>query len=126
MSNHRDLDVLDAADQVADEINRLIDQASPRLIHATQLREAAQSIGANISEGFGRGQGRERDRSLRVARGETEETIRHLRANFETDRIPPPTFWRLRNRLVTISKMLTSLLNRRPKSERPTTDVADD
>src|SRR5215469_9590328 len=124
MSNHRDLDVLDAADQVADEINRLIDKSSRRLIHATQLRESAQSIGANISEGFGRGQGRERDHSLRVARGEAEEVIRHLRPNFETNRIPPATFWRLHNRLVTIVKMITSLLkHRRPL---PTTDPTTD
>jgi len=112
MPNHRDLDVLDAADKVADDINRLIDESPRRLIHVSQLRDSAQSIGANISEGFGRGKGRERDRSLRVARGEAEETIRHLRANFETDRIPKSKFWSLRNRLVTIVKMLTSLLKK--------------
>jgi four helix bundle protein len=77
--------VLDAADQVADEVNRLIDEAPRRLIHVTQLRDSAQSIGANISEGFGRGAGGERTRALRVARGEAEEAIRHLRANFESE-----------------------------------------
>jgi four helix bundle protein len=111
MGNHRDLAVLDAADQVADEVNRLLDSAPRRLLHVTQLRESAHSIGANISEGFGRGPGGERSRSLRVARGEAEETIRHLRANFQSERITEATFWRLRNRLVTIVKMLTSLLN---------------
>jgi four helix bundle protein len=114
MSNHRDLAVLDAAERVADEINQLIDDAARRrrLIHGTQLRDSAQSIGANISEGFGRGEGRERNRALRVARGEAEETIRHLRANLTSQRIAQPTFWRLSNRLITIVKMLTSLLNR--------------
>ena len=111
VSNHRDLAVLDAADQVADEVNRLIDDGPRRLIHVTQLRDSAQSIGANISEGFGRGMEGERNRALRVARGEAEETIRHLRVNFESDRIDKTVFWRLRNRLVTIVKMLTSLLN---------------
>ena len=110
MSNHRDLAVLDAADKVADEVNQLIDNASHGLIHVGQLRDASQSIGANISEGFGRGQGGDRRRALRVARGEAEETIRHLRANFESERIPQAAFWRLRNRLVTIVKMLTALL----------------
>jgi len=78
MPNHRDLAVLDAADQVVDEINRLIDEAPRRLLYAAQLRDSAQSISANISEAFGRGTIGERNRSLRVARGEAEETIRHL------------------------------------------------
>ena len=112
MGNHRDLAVLDAADQVADEINRLIDRAPRRLLHTAQLRDSAQSIGANISEGFGRGKGAERRRALRVARGEAEETIRHLRANLVSERITQAVFWRLNNRLITIVKMLTSLLNR--------------
>jgi four helix bundle protein len=112
MDNHRKLAVLDAADRVADEINRLIDDAPRRLIHTAQLRDSAQSIGANISEGFGRGKKRERNRALRVARGEAEETIRHLRPNFETGRVPKAAFWRLRNRLITIVRMLTSLLER--------------
>ena len=112
MANHRDLAVLDAADQVADEVNRLIDEAPRRLIHVAQLRDSAQSIAANISEGFGRGKGGERTHALRVARGEAEEAIRHLRANFESARIDETVFWRLRNRLITIVKMITSLLNR--------------
>jgi four helix bundle protein len=112
MGNHRDLDVLDAADQVADDVNRLIDESPRRLIHTTQLRKAAQSIGSNISEGFGRGTDSERNCSLRVARGEAEETIRHLRANFAANRIERAVFWRLRNRLVTIIKMLTALMKR--------------
>ena len=103
--NHRDLAVLDLADQVADEVNQLIDRASGRLIHASQLRDAGQSIGANISEGFGRGTGRDRSRALTVARGEAEEAIRHLRANARSDRLPEATFWRLRNRLITIVKI---------------------
>ena len=112
MGNHRDLAVLDAADQVASEVDRLIDGAPRELVHARQLRASAQSIRANISEGFGRGTGRERNHALRVARGEAEETIRHLQANLESERIAATTFWRLRNRLVTIAKMLTSLLNK--------------
>ena len=110
MGNHRDLAVLDAAEQVEDEINRLIDGSPRGLIHAAQLRDSAHSIGANISEGFGRGLGGERNRALRVARGEAEETIRHLRANLASERITQAVFWRLRNRLITIVKMLTSLL----------------
>lgn len=110
MTNHRDLAVLDAADLVADEINHLIDSSPRRLIHVHQLRKAAQSIGANISEGFGRGPGPERDYKLRLSRGEAEETIRHLRANYAANRVTRTDYWRLRNRLITIIRMLSSLL----------------
>jgi four helix bundle protein len=110
MANHRNLAVLDAADSVADEINRLIDSRPRRVIHVYQLRKASQSIGANISEGFGRGPGPERDQKLRVSRGEAEETIRHLRANYASNRISRTDYWRLRNRLIAIVRMLSSLL----------------
>lgn len=110
MPNHRDLAVLDAADQVVDEVNRLIDTSPRRLIYAAQLRDAAQSVSANIAEGFGRGKGPERNHKLRVARGEAEKAIRHLRSNLTSERIAERTYWPIRNRLVTISKMLSSLL----------------
>ena len=111
MSNHRDLAVLDAAVQVENEINRLIDDAPRALIHVGQLRDSAHSISSNIREGLGRGKGGERNRSFRTARGETEETIGHLQANFDAERIAQKIFWQLRNKLITIAKMLTSLLN---------------
>jgi four helix bundle protein len=107
---HRDLDVLDAADRAADGINRLIDRSPRRLLHIRQMRDSAQSIGANISEGFGRGKGRDRARPLQIARGEAEETIRHLGANLRTNRIAPADYWPLHNLLVVIVKMLNSLL----------------
>ena len=109
---HRDLNVLDAEDRAADMVNTLIDR-SPRgwLLHVRQMRDSVQSIGANISEGFGRGTGRARDRSLEIARGEAEETIRPLAANFRACRIHARDYWPVHNLLVTIVKMLTSLLD---------------
>jgi four helix bundle protein len=108
---NRDLKLLDAADRVADLINELIDRSPHgRLLHVAQMRKSVQSIGANISEGFGRGKGRDRDRPLEIARGETEETIRHLSANFRTNRIAPKDYWPRHNLLVVIAKMLTSIL----------------
>jgi four helix bundle protein len=47
---------------------------------------------------------------LAIARGEAEETISHLRLNVAAKRIAIADFWRLRNRLVTIVKMLNSLM----------------
>lgn len=107
---HRDLNVLDASERAADRIHELIDRPSRRrLLYASQLRNSVQAIGANIAEGFGRGTRRDRARLLRIARGEAEETIRHLSANYRTNRISSRDFWPLRDRLVVIVKMLNAL-----------------
>ena len=108
---HRDLDVLDAAERAAERVNRLIEQSPRRLLHAAQMRDSVQSIGANISEGFGRRKGRDRAHPLEIARGEAEETIRHLSANFRSKRIAAREYWPLHNLLVVIVKMLNSLIH---------------
>ena len=109
---HRNLDVLDAAEQAAAQLNDLIDCSPPRhLLYVSQMRRSVQSISANISEAFGRENGRSRDHPLEIARGETEETIRHLRANFRTKRVDAKKYWPLHNLFVVIVKMLNSLLN---------------
>ena len=108
---HRDLAVLDAANRAADGINRLIADSPKRLLHVSQMRDSVQSISANISEGFGRGKGRDLARSLEIARGEAEETIQHLGANFRDNRITPGDYWPLHNLLVVIVKMLNALSN---------------
>ena len=109
---HRNLDVLDAAERAAAQINDLIDSSPPRrLLYVRQMRRSVQSMCANISEAFGRERGRARDHALEIARGETEETISHLRANSRTNRVDAKTYWPLHNLLVVIVKMLNSLLN---------------
>ena len=108
----RHLNVLDAAEQAARQVNALIDRSKrPPLLHVRQIRDSAQSVVANIAEGFGRGTGRDRARPLEIARGESEETIRHLTANFQASRIGANEYHPLRNRYVVIVKMLNSLLN---------------
>ena len=110
---HRDLDMLDAADRATDRVAALLDGPfGRRILHATQMRDAAQSIGANISEAFGRGTERDRARVLRIARGEAEETIRHLSANFRSRRINSKDYWPIHNLLVVLVKMLNSFINR--------------
>jgi four helix bundle protein len=107
---HRNLNVIDATERAADLVNQLIERRTRyRLLHINQLRASVQSIGANIAEGFGRGPGRDRSRYPRIARGEAEETIRHLSANFRANRIAPKDYWSLHNLLVVSVKMLQSL-----------------
>ena len=87
--------LLEAARAVADEVNGLLRDRRLSLIHRSQLRDAAQSIAANIREGMGRDVGPDRNKSYRVSRGSAEETDEHLRANFADDRIPAAPYWRL-------------------------------
>jgi four helix bundle protein len=108
MGNHR---ALEAAELVEDRINELLDNRPQRLIHADQLRSNSHSIVANISEGVGRDKPGERSRAYRVARGEAEETIKHLRANARTGRLDAKTYLSLRSTLITISKMLDRLVD---------------
>ena len=108
---YKDLNVLEAAEQLVQMVNELIDQ-SPRgrLLHVQQLRDAVSSIAANISEAFGREPGGARRQSLGIARGETEEAIRHMKENYSASRVPSPRYWPIHNRLLVLSKMVTGLL----------------
>jgi hypothetical protein len=46
----RSLDVLDAAERAADQVNALLARSTrPRLLHARQLWDAVQSVAANIA-----------------------------------------------------------------------------
>jgi four helix bundle protein len=111
MGKRRGVNVQEAADLVVDELNRLIDsRPKRRLLDVAQLRGSASSVSANIAEGLGRGEGDARNDKYRIARGEAEETISHLRSNFAAERIPRAVYYRLRNRSLTVIKMLDSLL----------------
>ena len=102
--------LLSAARMIVDEVNELIDAGDPRLIHDAQLRASAQSIVANIREGYGRRRGAERNQFFRIARGSAQETDEHLRSNFATERIAAARYWRLHHRLAVVNKMLTSMM----------------
>jgi four helix bundle protein len=105
--------VLEASERAADRINTLIDGPSGRrLLRIYQMRDSVQSIAANIAEGFGRGTDGDRARLLRIARGEAEETIRHLNANWRAKRVSPGDYWPTRDLLVVVVRMLNSLLHR--------------
>src|SRR5690349_1373164 len=105
--------VLDAARVVTDEINALLRNRKLRLIHRTQLRDAAQSIPANIREGMGRKPGPHRTQAYRDARGSAEETDEHLRANFADGRLSAVEYRRLHNRVALIVKILSRMVDAR-------------
>ena len=108
MSTKPGLRVLDAAQMVEDDINRLA--KNRRLFNAGQLRESAESITSNIQEGFGRDIGPDRNKFLRYARASTEEANARLRTRFAAREIPPNVYWPLHHRMVTIVRMLNNLM----------------
>src|SRR5699024_11145207 len=98
---------LEIARVVADETNALLGNRKLRLIHRQQLRDAAQSIPANIREGMGRKAGPHRDQSYQYARGSAEEADEHLRANFADGRISSDHYRRIHNLIALVVKILT-------------------
>ena len=102
--------LIDAARLIVDETNRLLDRRPQRMLHEVQLRNAVQSISANIREAYGRNAGRDRQRFLRFARASAEETDEHCRANHAARRLDPTVYWRLHHRLMTLIKFLDKLL----------------
>jgi four helix bundle protein len=110
MSAKPRLRALDGARTVVDDINQLLN--GRRLPNATQIRDAAESITANIQEGFGRDAGPDRNQFLRFARASAEETSERLRARFGAGDIPAKTYWRIHHRLVAVSRMLTNLMSK--------------
>ena len=96
------------------EVVTLFDQPRPpsqRLLFKAQTVGCAQAVPANIGEAFGRTTLPDRNRVLGIACGEAEETIRHLKSNLSANRLDKRTYWPIHNRLVTIVKMLKSLIN---------------
>ena len=99
---------LEAARAVADDVNKLLGHKKLSLIHRDQLRDASQSIAANIREGMGRRLGPEREQAYRYARGSAEETDEHLRANYVDRRIPKTAYFRIHNRIAVVVNMLNA------------------
>jgi len=75
------LEIFQLAEQIADSVWRLV-QGWEQLGKATvgvQLVRAADSVGANIAEGAGRGSFQDNRRFVRIARGSLNETRYWLR-----------------------------------------------
>ena len=105
------LRVLSGARVVVDDINQLLATSRQPAEYAAQLRAAAESITANIVEGFGRGEGPDRDRFLRYSRGSAEETCERLRSGYSARRVAKQDYWRNHNRITVIVRMLDGLID---------------
>jgi four helix bundle protein len=78
------LEVYQIAERISDEIWDLVVKWDhfARDTVGKQIVRAADSIGANIAEGFGRGSGADNKRFVRTARGSLNETSHFLRRAF--------------------------------------------
>src|SRR5271165_910067 len=80
-SNFEKLAVYRLSENLADEVWFIVEKWAPlaRDTVGKQLIRAADSIGANLAEGVGRGSFRDNRRFVRVARGSLNETQHWLR-----------------------------------------------
>ncbi len=76
-----ELEVYQLAERIADAVWEIVSGWSefPRRTVGSQLVRSADSIGANIAEGTGRGTYKENKRFVRIARGSLNETKHWLR-----------------------------------------------
>jgi len=90
-TNFENLRVYQLAENLADEVWDVVEKWRPlaRDTVGKQLVRAADSIGANIAEGSGRGSNREYRRFLRIARGSLCETQHWLRRAFRRRLLAP-------------------------------------
>jgi four helix bundle protein len=83
-ANFENLRVYGLSEQIADEVWQIVRKwdVLARDTVGKQIIRAADSIGANIAEGSGRGSGQDHRRFLRIARGSLCETQHWLRRAF--------------------------------------------
>lgn len=105
------LRVIDAAEEFAVSINRLLKSRPKPVTYADQLRRSAGSVGANLVEGYGRGPGADRLNRYRTAKGECEEALSWLRGAYRLGEIPAKDFFTLSNRGIVIARMISALIN---------------
>jgi len=92
-----ELRVFQMAENLADSIWDIVTQWSPFAIDTVgkQIVKAADSIGANIAEGSGRGSTKDYRRFVRISRGSLNETRYWLRRAAKRNLIDQKTFGEL-------------------------------
>jgi four helix bundle protein len=112
-TSFEDLRVYQLAENLADEVWNMVIAWMPFAKDTTggQLVEAADSIGANIAEGSGRGSYRENRRFVRIARGSLNETKHFLRRAYRRRLINAEQTARLKPMLDVLAPMLNAYLN---------------
>ena len=87
-----------------------------------QVIRAADSFGANIAEGEGRGAFKDNQRFVRIARGSLNETKHWLRRAFQRNLLTKEQIDTLKPLLDELAPRLNAYLNSIGKTKPPTTD----
>ena len=108
-TNFENLRVYELAEQLSDEIWKIVSDWSTfaKDTIGRQVVRAADSVGANIAEGSGRGSNADYKRFLRIARGSLYETQRWLRRAYKRRLLTPDQV----NALIPVIQELTPKLN---------------
>lgn len=112
-TNFENLRVYLLAEQLADEVWKVVRtwEMLARDTVGKQLVRAADSIGANIAEGSGRGSNQDFRRFLRIARGSLCETQHWLRRSFRRELLKPEQVERLKTLIDSLAPSLNAYLS---------------
>jgi four helix bundle protein len=122
-SHFENLAVYQLSEKIADFVWEIV-QSWDNLARDTvgkQLIRAADSIGANIAEGEGRGAYKDNRRFVRIARGSLNETKHWLRRAFRRKLLNEHQIATLKPLLDELSPRLNAYLNSIGKSNQPPT-----
>jgi four helix bundle protein len=129
-SNFENLDVYRLAEDIADRIWLVVEawQVFARDTVGQQLAESADSIGANIAEGAGRGTYRDNCKFIHYARGSLYETKHWLRRAYRRKLLSQEQINILKPMLEELAPRLNAYLrsirrNRAPRPHQPPTTI---
>ena len=111
-TNFEKLHVYQLSEKLADSVWHIVIRWDPfaKDTVAKQIVRAADSIGANISEGSGRGSVQDNRRFVRMARGSLYETIHWLRQSYLRKLLTQPEVKKLRLLVEELAPKLNAFL----------------
>jgi four helix bundle protein len=111
-TNFENLRVYQLAEQLADQVWDIVEKwpVLGRDTIGKQMIRAADSIGANIAEGVGRGSYQDNRRFVRIARGSLYETKHWLRRAYRRKLLTPEQIKHLTTILDNLCPMLNAYL----------------
>ncbi|RJR39808.1 MAG: four helix bundle protein [Desulfobacteraceae bacterium] len=127
-SDFENLRVYQLAEKIADQVWEVVSSwdGFAKFTTGKQIVDAADSIGANIAEGAGRGSYADNRRFARIARGSLYEVRHWLRRAYKRNLLPPQDVTALKDLIDDLTPRLGAYINSIGKQARdPTTDTFD-
>jgi four helix bundle protein len=109
----QDLQVYQLSERLADDIWKIANgwDIFAKNTICQQIVRSADSIGANIAEGFGRGSYQENKRFVKIARGSLNETQHWLRRAYTRNLLTPEQIKSIQTIINELASKLNSYLN---------------